>query len=71
MVEGEASQSRQASAKNERRCPEEAVTPAETALGAGKDEAEGEGEVGQAVMHYRSLAMAQGFFFVYKRPIRL
>jgi hypothetical protein len=33
---------------HERRCPEEAVAAAEAALGAGEDEAEGEGGVGQA-----------------------
>jgi hypothetical protein len=40
-------------------------------LGAGEDEAEGEGEVGQAVVRNRSLAVPQGFFFAPKRPIRL
>jgi hypothetical protein len=46
---------------HERRCAEEAVAAAEAALGAGEDEAEGEGEVGQAVVRNRSLAVAQGF----------
>jgi len=46
--EGEAGPSVQAGAEDERRRPEEAVAAAEAALGAGKDEAEGEGEVGQA-----------------------
>jgi hypothetical protein len=32
----------------ERRCPQEDVAAAEAALGAGKDEAEGDGEVEQA-----------------------
>jgi len=47
----------------ERRCPEEAVAAAEAAMGAGKNEAEGEGEVGQAMVRNRSIALLQGFFF--------
>ena len=39
------------------------LTDIEAVLGARKDEAEGEGEVGQAVVCNRSLAVPQGFFF--------
>jgi hypothetical protein len=69
--EGQASRNVQAGAEDERRRPEEAVAIAEAALGAGEDEAGGEGEVGQAVVCSRSLAVPQGFFFGSKRPIRL
>jgi hypothetical protein len=42
--EGEVGPSLQAGAEDERRCPEEDVAAAEAALGAGEDEAEGEGD---------------------------
>ena len=43
--------------------PQEALAAAQAALGARKDEAEGKGEVGQAVARNQSPAVAQGLFF--------
>jgi len=58
--EGEAVPTVQAGAEAECRCAEETVAAAEAALGAGQDEAS-QGEVGQAVVRNRSLAVRQGF----------
>jgi hypothetical protein len=52
----------------ERRRTEEAVAAAQPALGAGEDEAEEEGEVGQAMVRSRSLAVPQGFLLCSQAP---